>query len=143
MSSWRRRWKLKPVSEWDSLAAIRKSENERLASMTDETARQAYVALLLQGMTLAQKALAVGEDKAALQQTADDAAAKLNAQQTGFSEGWTAVVVPVGKPATPASAARLTSQEAKALARYISERGIPYNQDDGLLQSILAKVTAA
>lgn len=54
-----------------------------------------FVALIQQGMVLDQKVLAVGDDQVKLQAQADAEATKLNDAQTGFGEGWTAVVVPV------------------------------------------------
>lgn len=54
-----------------------------------------FVALIQQGMILDQQALAVGEDEQALQAQANAAADKLNSEQQGFGEGWTAAVVPV------------------------------------------------
>lgn len=54
-----------------------------------------FVALIQQGTVLDQKALAVGEDEAALQEQADQAAHSANDAQTGESLAWAAVVVPV------------------------------------------------
>jgi hypothetical protein len=54
-----------------------------------------FVALIQQGMVLDQNVVAVGDDEAALQTQATEAAEKLNNEQTGFGEGWTAVVLPV------------------------------------------------
>lgn len=57
-----------------------------------------FVALVTQGMVLDQKALAVGTNQAELEKLATAEAQKLNDEQEGFGEGWSAVVIPVEQP---------------------------------------------
>lgn len=63
--------------------------------MTDQTT---YVALIQQGMVLDQRVIAVGDSEFDLKGQAVAAAAELNEQQTGESEGYTAVVLAVPAP---------------------------------------------
>jgi hypothetical protein len=54
-----------------------------------------FVAIVQQGMVLDQRAVAGCRNEADAQAEADAAAKKLNDEQTGFGEGWNAVVLAV------------------------------------------------